>query len=160
MRVGEGPEEAPASGWRRAFWNDAKEDWSMEERTREVLVGPAFVPGDLIGIEMGSLHHRPGLTEVLAIFEMDDVRDEGSAPRDIILRGRLLPTPLPHLYPSGDVGGEDLVSRVTLSAVVPPGALPGEYRCQRLEAETRTGRRVPFAPVSEAAWQGWRFRVR
>ena len=133
----------------------------MEERTREVAVGPAFVPGDLIGIEMGSLRHRAGLEEVLAVFEIGgDAGDEGRAPRDITLRGRLLPAPsLRHRR--SPVGGEDDVfSRVTLSAVVPRGATPGEYRCRRLEAETRAGRRVPFAPIGQAAWQGWRFRVR
>ncbi len=57
----------------------------MEERTREVAVGPAFVPGDLIGIEMGSLRHRTGIEEVLAVFEMDDSEDEGRTPGDITL---------------------------------------------------------------------------
>lgn len=130
----------------------------MEERTREVAVGPAFVPGDLIGIEMGSLRHRTGLEEILAVFEMNDPEDEGRTRGGITLRGRLLPTPFQRRYSPGD--GDDLVSRVTLSAVVPHGAMPGEYRCRRLEAETRAGRRVPFAPVGEDAWRGWRFRVR
>lgn len=134
----------------------------MEERTKEVPVGPAFVPGDLIGIEMGSLLHRTGLEEVLAIFEMGDAEAEGRTPEDITLRGRLLPTPSQRRYSPGDgeVDEDDVVSRVTLSAVVPRGAMPGEYRCRRLEAETRAGRRVPFAPVGEDAWRGWRFRVR
>ena len=129
----------------------------MEERTREVLVGPAFEPGDLIGIEMGSLLHHADLAEVLAVFEMDHAGAEGDAsPRGIVLRGRLLPMPLrPHHSPMDGV-----VSRATLSAVVPRRVAPGEYRCRRLEAETRSGRRVPFAPNGEAAWQGWSFRVR
>ena len=131
----------------------------MEERTREVAVGPAFVPGELIGIEMGSLRHRTGLEEVLAVFEVGDAGDEDRAPGGITLRGRLLRTPLRRGYSTGD-GEGDLVSRVTLSAVVPRGAVPGEYQCRRLEAETQAGRRVPFAPVDEVAWQGWRFRVR
>lgn len=128
----------------------------MEERTREMLVGPAFVPGDFIGIEMGSLRHRTGLKEVLAVFETGDAGDEARTPKDITLRGRLLPTLTRRRYSPGE---GDLVSRVTLSAVVPHGAMSGEYRCRRLEAETRAGNRVPFAPVEEVSWQGWRFRV-
>ncbi len=134
----------------------------MEERTREVLVGPAFVPGDFIGIEMGSLRHRADLEEMFAVFGMVDAGDEGRVTQNITLRGRLLPKPfLQRRYPGdGQVGEDDVVSRVTLSAVVPYGAMPGEYRCLRLEAETRAGRRAQFAPVGEADWQSWRFRVR
>ena len=132
----------------------------MEERTREVPVGPAFVPGELIGIEMGSLRHRTGLEEVLAVFEKGDTGDEGRiGTGSITLRGRLLPTTPQGRRSPGD-RRHDVVSRVTLSAVVPSGAAPGEYRCRRLEAETRAGSRVPFDPIGEAAWQGWRFRVR
>lgn len=156
LRAGEGSAGEAAKYGEGLFANDTEEDRSMEERTREVPVGPAFVPGDLIGIEMGSLRHRAGLEEVLAVFEIGDAGDEGRTPEGITLRGRLLPMPLQRRYSPGD----DVVSRATLSAVVPPGAMPGEYWCRRLEVESRAGHRVPFAPVSEAAWRGWRFRVR
>ena len=132
----------------------------MQERTREVPVGPAFVPGELIGIEMGSLRHRTGLEEVLAVFELGDTGYEGRAGTgSITLRGRLLPLPRQRRRSPGE-REYDVFSRVTLSAVIPAGATPGEYRCRRLEAETRAGSRVPFTPAGEAAWQGWRFRVR
>ena len=134
----------------------------MEELTREMPVGPGFVPGDIVGIEMGSLRHRADLEEVLAVFVTRVAgASRGRAPREITLRGRLLRRPLRRRHPSegNRVGAGGEVSRVTLSTVVPTDAMPGEYRCVRLEAETRTGRRVPFDPVTEAAWRGWRFRV-
>ncbi|CAA9455049.1 MAG: hypothetical protein AVDCRST_MAG25-16 [uncultured Rubrobacteraceae bacterium] len=123
-----------------------------EERTREIPLGPGFVPGDVVGIEMGALRHRKGLRGVIAVFEKDG--DGGYPPQKIALRGRLERAPL-RRHPSGD----DRISRVTLSAVVPDDAVPGEYRCRRLEAETFEGARVAFEPVTEAAWRGWRFRV-
>ena len=137
------------------FGGEAKEDGvreSTEERTREIPVGPAFVQGDVVGIEMGSLRHRADLREVLAVFGRDGVGDDGSSLHEITLRGRP-EVASPRRHSSG-------VSRVTLSAVIPADAAPGEYRCCRLEAETHSGRRVPFEPVTESAWRGWRFRVR
>ena len=122
----------------------------MEERTREIPLGPAFVPGDIVGIEMGSLRHRTDLREVLAVFGGD-----GAYPfREITLRGRPEETSLRR-----HCSERDRISRVTLSAVVPDDAVPGEYRCRRLEARTHSGKRVPFEPITEAAWRSWRFRV-
>ena len=130
----------------------------MEERTREVLVGPGFVPGDIVGIEMGSLRHDADLEEVFAVFRTGVAEGGGRVRREITLRGRLLRRAPRRRRSFGNDAGEEL-SRATLSAVVPDDAMPGEYRCLRLEAATRAGRRVPFDPVGEAAWQGWRFRV-
>ena len=138
------------------FGNKAKEDGvreSTEERTREIPVGPAFVPGDIVGIEMGSLRHRAGLRDVLAVFCRDGVGDDGRSLQEITLQGRPEASSPRRRHSSG-------ISRVTLSAVIPADAAPGEYRCRRLEAETDAGRRVPFEPVTESAWRSWRFRVR
>ena len=137
------------------FGDKAKEDGvreSTEERTREIPVGPAFVPGDVVGIEMGSLPHRADLKEVLAVFGREGVGDDVRSLQEITLRGR--PEVASRRRHSSGLG------RVTLSAVVPADAAPGEYRCWRLEAETHAGRRVPFDPVTESAWRSWRFRVR
>lgn len=122
-----------------------------EERTREIPLGPAFSAGDIVGIEMGSLRHRVDLREVLAVF----VRDAGAAhpSQEITLWGR------PERVSPRRASGGGRVSRVTLSAVVTADAAPGEYRCRRLEATTLAGSRVPFEPVTEAAWRSWRFRV-
>ena len=138
----------------KVFRDEAKEDGvreKREERTREIPLGPAFVPGDVVGIEMGSLRHRADLGEVLAVFG----KDGGYPLHEITLRGRPERRALRRRHPSTGDG----VSRVTLSAVVPADAAPGEYRCRRLEAETHAGKKVPFEPVTEAAWRGWRFRV-
>jgi hypothetical protein len=137
--------------------DEAKEDGVRElteERTREIPIGPAFVPGDVVGIEMGSLRHRANLREILAIFVKDGAGDEERSSHEITLRGRLWGA-----SPRGHSPEGGRVSRVTLAAVVPADAAPGEYRCRRLEAETRAGRRVTFEPVNESAWRGWRFRV-
>lgn len=122
-----------------------------EERTREIPLGPAFVPGDVVGIEMGSLRHRTDLREVLAVFGRDGVYPSP----EITLRGRPEGASLRRRRSSE----RDRIGRVTLSGVVPADAVPGEYRCRRLEARTHAGSRVPFEPATEAAWRGWRFRV-
>lgn len=126
-----------------------------EECTREIPLGPGFVSGDVVGIEMGSLRHRTDLREVFAVFCEDGAGNGGYPSRDITLRGRPQRMSLRRRHSSG----ASRLSRVTLSAVVPDDAVPGEYRCRRLEAETHAGERVPFDPVTEAAWRGWRFRV-
>lgn len=125
-----------------------------EECTREIPLGPGFVSGDVVGIEMGSLRHRTDLREVFAVFCEDGAGNGGYTSCDITLRGR--PQRMSLRRHSSEASR---LSRVTLSAVVPDDAVPGEYRCQRLEAETHAGERVPFDPVTEAAWRGWRFRV-
>ena len=132
------------------------------ERTREIPLGPGFVSGDVVGIEMGSLRHRADLREVFAVF--DDGPGDGWYPlHEITLRGRpqraTQQTTQRTLLRRRHSSGAGMLSRVILSGIVPTGAAPGEYRCRRLEAETHTGRRVPFDPVTEAEWRGWRFRV-
>lgn len=129
-----------------------------EERTREIPLGPGFVSGDVVGIEMGSLRHRADLGEVFAVFGKDGTGDYPS--HEIILRGRPQQTlPQRTLLRRRHSSRTSMLSRVVLSGVVPNGAAPGEYRCRRLEAETHEGERVQFDPVTEAEWRGWRFRV-
>ena len=110
-----------------------------------------------MGIEMGSLRHQMNLKEVFAVFRRSVAErdDESNPPYEITLRGRPEETDLPR----PPFFEDSKVSRVTLSATVPPDAMPGEYQCQRLEAESFAGRRVPFDPHTEATWRSWRFRV-
>lgn len=165
LRVGclpqpvQAPEGNPSTRDSEGLRNEAEEDVVRElreERTREIPLGPGFVPGDVVGIEMGSLRHQKDLGEVLAVFCKGGAGAESHPLHEITLRGSPERTPLRHRHSSA--GGR--VSRVTLSAVIPADALPGEYQCRRLEAETHEGRRVPFESVTEAAWRSWRFRVR
>jgi hypothetical protein len=134
-----------------------------EEQTKEMPFGPGFIPGDPVEIEMGSLRHQMNLKEVLAVFRRSvaERNDESDPPYEITLRGRPeeRDLPRPHFFEDSKISRDSKVSRVTLSATVPPDAMPGEYQCQRLEAETFAGRRVPFDPHTEATWRSWRFRV-
>jgi hypothetical protein len=133
-----------------------------EERTEEMGLGPGFMPGDPVGIEVGSFSHQMNLKEVLAVFGRSGAEENASdPPHEITLRERPeeKDLPRPYFFEDSEVGGNGKVSRVALSATVPPDAVPGEYRCQRLEAETFAGRRVAFDPRTEATWRSWRFRV-
>ena len=105
------------------------------------------LPGDTVQIEIGFFKHEMHLKEVYAAFEHQD-----HEPFEIIVRG----LPEEAEPPSGGIR----FSRVLLRATVPEDAPPGLYRCQRLEAETYTGRRIPFDPSTEKTWGKWQFWVR
>jgi hypothetical protein len=101
-----------------------------------------------VRIEIGFFRHEMNLKKVFAAFE----HEEAHEPFEVTLRGH------PEEVEPPSQGTK--FSRVILSGGVPADAPPGVYRCQRLEAETFGGRRIPFDPSTEETWRNWHFLVR